>query len=209
MIKHHLEQRSEAWYQIRLGRITATSFSELMSKQDSKGYQDLITDIAGEIITEEKDDSDDYTSPAMERGIELEPEARSLYESLFDVKCEQIGFITPDEETEFSEWIGISPDGLIGIDGGLEIKCPLRKTHLNYIENGTLPNTYKNQVQAQLFVTGRKWWDFMSYYPNMKPFIIRVYPDLELHKKFEERLRETLILIKKKVEVYKNYSFER
>ncbi len=207
MIKHLLEQRSEAWYHIRLGRITGTSFNDLMAKPDTKCYNDLITDIAGEIITEEKEDTDEYTSPAMERGVELEVEARKIYESLFECNVEQIGFITPDEDSEFNEWIGISPDGLIGEDGGLEIKCPLRKTHLNYIENGVLPTVYKNQVQSSLWITGRKWWDFMSYYPDMKPFIIRVYPDKELHLKYEERLRESINLIKQKIEVYKNYSF--
>ena len=207
MIKHLLEQRSEAWYHIRLGRITATSFSDLMAKKDTKGYNDLITDIAGEILTEKKDESEDYTSPAMERGVELESEAVKLYEDLFELQVEKIGFITPDEDNEFAEWIGVSPDGLIGEDGGLEIKCQLRKTHLNYIENGVLPTTYKNQVQASLWVSGRKWWDFMSYYPEMKPFIVRVFPDKELHLKYEERLRESILLIKNKIEIYKNYSF--
>ena len=103
MIKHIFEQRSEAWYQIRLGRITATSFSDLMTKKDTKGYNDLITDIAGEILTEKKDESEDYTSPAMERGVELESEAVKLYEDLFELQVEKIGFITPDEDNEFAE----------------------------------------------------------------------------------------------------------
>ena len=66
---------------------------------------------------------------------------------------------------------------------------------------------YKNQVQSSLWITGRKWWDFMSYYPDMKPFIIRVFPDKELHLKYEEMLRESILLIKNKIEIYKNYSF--
>jgi len=144
----------------------------------------------------------------MEKGTENEPQARKLYEALFDVQAEQVGFITPDEDNEFFEWIGVSPDSLIGEDGGLEIKCPLRKTLLGYIKKNVLPSTYRHQVQSSLFISGRKWWDFMAYCEGMKPFIIRVYPDIELHKTYEKELRIAIIAIKKDLETYKKYSYE-
>ena len=85
MIKHNIEQRSEAWHHIRLGRITGTLFNDLMCKTDLKSYQDLITDIAGEIITEEEETIESYSNAIMERGIELEQEAIQSYENIFDI----------------------------------------------------------------------------------------------------------------------------
>ena len=208
MIKHLFEQYSEAWYQIRLGRVTATHFKDLMSAKDTLGYQSLIANIAAEIITEEIENQETYTNAAMEHGTETEPIARQLYEEIYNVKIEQVGFVTPDEDNEFYSWIGVSPDGLIGDDGGLEIKCPLRKTHLSYIEANKMPTTYLHQVQSTLFVTGRKWWDFMSYCDNMKPFIIRVYPDVELHLKYQQKLQELKIIIDAKIQIYNKYKFK-
>ena len=84
---------------------------------------------------------------------------------------------------------------------------PIKKNTLKLHWKRFIAKCVKNQVQASLWVSGRKWWDFMSYYPEMKPFIVRVFPDKELHLKYEERLRESILLIKNKIEIYKNYSF--
>jgi len=209
MIKVLVEQRSEAWYEARTGRITGTRFKDLMAKPTTKAYQDLISDLVGEIITGEVEES--YSNAIMERGVELEPEARNAYQEFKDVNVTEVGFIQMDENSEFSEWVGISPDGLIveqtNVDeykevGMVEIKCPLRKTHLNYLIRGKLPAEYRHQVQGQLFVSGLPYCDFMSYYPNMKPFIVRVYPDKELHKEYEIELRKIIELVKEKIKVY-------
>ena len=201
MIKVNIEQRSEAWYAIKAGRITGTRFKELAAGLDTDTFKSLIIDLAGELITGETEEG--YSNSVMERGIELEPEARKEYEKITDSVVEEVGFIMPDEESEFHDWIGISPDGLT-TDGMIEIKCPLRKTHLNYIIKGTLPTEYKHQVQGQLFTTGLPHCDFMSYYPKMKPFIIRVYPDLELFKLYEERIRLVISEVKAKINIYEN-----
>lgn len=203
MIKVNIDQGSEAWYQIRLGRITGTRFKDLVAGESTKTYQDLITDIAGEIITQTGEET--YSNALMERGKELEPEAAKEYESIFDIESEEVGFCLFDEDDKFHDWVGVSPDRLIGEDGGLEIKCPLRKTHINYIKANRLPAEYIKQVQGCLFVTSRKWWDFMSYYPGMKPFIIRVYPDLELHKIFIERLEKFINDVKQEIKAYNVY----
>lgn len=205
MIKVNIEQGSEAWYQIRLGRITGTKFKDLVAGESTATYKDLITDIAGEIITQTGEES--YSNASMERGKDLEPEAAKEYDSIFDLQSEEVGFCLFDEDDKFHEWVGVSPDRLIGEDGGLEIKCPLRKTHINYIKANKLPTPYVKQVQGCLFVTGRKWWDFMSYYPGMKPFIIRVYSDLELHKLFIERLEKFIQDVKVEIEAYNNYDY--
>lgn len=202
MIKYTFEQHSEAWNQIRCGKITGTRFATLVSGDSTKGYKDLITEIAAEILTGEKEET--YQNAIMERGTDLEPYARKEYENIFGVKVDQFGFISPDEDNEFYEWIGISPDGLID-NNLLEIKCPLIKTHLNYIKDNKFPSVYKYQVQAQLYITGAEYCDFMSYYPNLKPFIIRVLPDNETFERFEMELKKIIPLIKNEIEIYNNY----
>ena len=117
-----------------------------------------------------------------------------------------IGFVVPDEGTPFHEWAGYSPDGFTD-DGIIEIKCPLAKTHFNYIEANELPGEYKWQVQGGLWICeGKKYCDFMSYYPGLKPFIIRIYPDKEAHKKLSERMIEFIKEIDKKLNLYNDYS---
>lgn len=206
MILHNIEQRSEAWHEVRCGKITGTRFKNLMSGESTATYKDLITNIACEIITGRMEET--YVNAIMEHGIETEPEARKEYETIFGVNVRQIGFITPDEDHKYHDWIGISPDGLIENNGILEIKCPLAKTHLEYIEANKLPTEYKYQVQGQLFVTGYDYCDFMSYVEGMKPFIIRVYPDLELFKEFEKRLDVVIIQVQNKIEKYNKYDYE-
>ena len=208
MIKLLCEQRSEAWYQARIARVTGTAFADLMAKKDTVAYQSLVSNIACEIITETQEDVENYVSSDMQRGIDSEPEAKKQYKSLFDCVGEDVGFVIPDEDNEFHEWIGVSPDWLIDNDGLLEIKCPLRKTHLGYIERGVLPSTYKHQVQGQLFTTGLKYCDFMSYCEGMKPFIVRVYPDLDLHKQYEAELRQLITSVRAKIDIYNRYSHD-
>ena len=205
MILHNIEQRSEAWHDVRLGRITGTKFKNLMSKESTASYQDMLTDIACEIITGRAEET--YVNAVMENGIETEPEARKEYESIFDIEVKQVGFVTPNEGHKYHEWIGISPDGLLE-DGILEIKCPLMRTHLEYIYANKLPSEYRYQVQGQLFVTGLAFCDFMSYVEGMKPYIIRVYPDVQLFTEFEQRLDSAIELIKDRIQRYNKYDFQ-
>lgn len=202
MIKIHCDQGSEAWHEQRCGKFTASQFKDLMSGETTAGYTKLIASIAGQVISGETEES--YSNANMERGIELEPEARSFYENHTETEVEQVGFVLP--ENELAEWVGVSPDGLIGDDGGVEIKCPLASTHLRYIKENRLPLEYKWQVQGQLWITGRKWWDFMSYYPNMKPFILRVYPDIEMHKELKVRLEKAIKDTKEIIQSYQDYT---
>jgi len=206
MIIFNCEQRSEAWYQARCGRITGTRFKNLVSKETTDSYKDLVTNIVCEIITGKSEET--YVSAAMEYGIEMEPEARSEYEALLNISVKQVGFIIPDEEHKYHEWTGISPDGILPDEGILEIKCPLAKTHFEYIERGSLPSEYRYQVQGQLFVTGLRYCHFMSYVPDMKPFIIQVLPEPELFELFEQRLDKLIIEVKEKLEKYQNYKYD-
>lgn len=209
MIIINCEQHSEAWFEARCGRVTGTRFKDLVAGENTAAYNNLITNISAEIITGASDPLEhSYTSAIMERGTELEPVARDLYSSLFDVRVEQVGFIIPDEDNKYHEWIGISPDGILPDNGELEIKCPLWRTHLEYIEGNRLPAEYKYQVQGQLYVTGFDYCDFMSYAEGMKPFIIRVYPDPEIFSLFETRLDKLIERVKEKLSTYEKYNHE-
>lgn len=188
MIKLNMEQKSEAWHNARLHRVTGTSFKDLMATKTTAGYNNLIADIAAEIVCDVADDGENYENEWMLRGTELEPLARQMYENLFGCTIEQVGFVIPDKENKYHKWVGVSPDGLTSDNGMIEIKCPKRSTHWYYLINGKLPSEYRYQVQGQLFVTGLDYCDFISFHPDLKPFIIRVEPDLELFKKFEIEL---------------------
>ena len=203
MIIFNIEQQSEAWHEVRCGRVTGTRFKALMAGESTQTYKDLITNLACEIITKRAEET--YSNAQMEHGIETEPDARKEYESYFSCEVKQVGFITPDEDNKYHNWIGISPDGVTEDNGMIEIKCPMMRTHLEYIEANKLPSEYRYQVQGQLFVTGFDYCDFMSFVEGMKPFIIRVLPDKDLFAKFEERLDILIEQVKEKIETYNKY----
>ena len=205
MIIWNFEQKSEAWHEARCGRVTGTRFKSLVAGTGTQTYKDLVTNMACEIITRKQEET--YVSADMERGVELEPIARVLYSEITGIDVREMGFISPDDDTPYAEWIGISPDGVLPDKGLLEIKCPKFKTHLEYIEANKLPSEYKYQVQGQLFVTGYDYCDFMSYAEGMKPFIYRVFPDYELFKEFEQRLDKLILDVKEKLSIYENYDY--
>lgn len=169
------EQGSDEWYQARLGKATASEFHNVLNKKTGRGT--YMIKLAAERLTGECQDG--YTNAVMERGKELEAEARECYETLYGQEIIQVGF------AEFDEWIGASPDGLIGEDGLLELKCPNSTTHITNIIKGKMPTKYIPQVQGQLWVTGRKWCDFASYDPRLmsRPFwSVRIQRDEEYIK---------------------------
>jgi len=134
--------------------------------------------IAAEKLTGLLEES--YKNDVMENGIETEKEARRFYEQVNDCAVEQVGFVMRDD------WIGCSPDGLVGKEGIIEIKCPLSSTHIETILSGTMPTIYIPQVQGLLWITERKWCDFISFDSRVisRPmFCIRVKRDTEYFKK--------------------------
>lgn len=200
IIFHDVEQGSDAWFELRRGMLTGSAFKELMSGESTKGYFGLIYKTIAEIITEEVEEN--YKSDAMQRGNDLEEDARILYEDIKGVIVREVGFVTND--LVFSDYVGISPDGMVEEDNGMiEIKCPMPKTHIGYLEKGVLPNEYKWQVQGQLLVTGSDYCDFMSYHPSIKPMIIRVYPDVKMHDELKMRMAKSINKIKELTIKYK------
>lgn len=168
----NIEQGTQEWLDTRKGVVTGSRFKDVVTpakgelSKSSKSYMhELVAERMGATINF-------YQNDHMKRGNELEPDARTAYEFIKDVTVNEVGFCLHDNKL-----IGVSPDGLIGEDGGLEIKCPKETTHISYLDNGTLPLIYKPQVQGSMWITGRKWWDFMSYHPDLPPLIVRVFRD--------------------------------
>jgi hypothetical protein len=175
-INNH-EQGSQEWLESRLGRPTASNFGKLLTPtgKASSSADSYINELIAQKITGELPEF--YTNSAMERGNELEPAAKALYELSNDVEVVEVGLCLHDTLE-----CGASPDGLVGDDGGIEIKCPLPHTHVAYLRDGKIPSKYIPQVQGCLWITGREWWDFMSYHPAMEDLIVRVYRDEEYIK---------------------------
>lgn len=162
-------QGDEAWHQARLGIPTASRFKDILaSSAEMKMRRKYMYELAGERIRGEA--AEGYTNGHMERGTTQEDDARRLYAFLNDVEPEQVGFIRNGN-------VGSSPDSLIGDKGGLEIKSALPHIQIERLLAGRLPPEHKAQVQGNLWVSEREWWDFMSYCPKMKPLIVRVTRD--------------------------------
>jgi len=186
MIVVNCEQGSEEWLAIRRGVITASEFSQVMTPKMLKRAK---TDYIYKLLAEFKGlAGDNFSSAAMDRGTNLEPVARELYAFREDVDPEQVGFIFLNE----SRLVGCSPDSLIGDDGGLEIKCPEAKAHIHYMMDDAVPDEYRSQVFGCLWLTGRSWWDFMSYHPKLPPLVTRVTNEDEGYKKWAECFEKIL-----------------
>jgi putative phage-type endonuclease len=178
--RHKVAQNTEDWLNLRQGKFTASTFKALMSDKNTATYKNEVYRVAFEIATGESPES--FSNEFMDRGHELEPFARKEYELQKFNDIEDGGFF------ELNKYVGASPDGLVGKDGLVEIKCPKYSTMITYILNGKLPTEYKWQVQGQLYVTGRKWCDFMGYHPKLKSIIVRVEPDPEMIELLETEL---------------------
>ena len=180
---HDIEQGTEEWFELRKGKFTASAFNDLFMAKSTKGYEKAIYKVVFERLTDES--PEDFTSDYMERGKELESEARETYEMMTFRKVSNGGFV------ELSEWIGCSPDGWVE-DGLIEIKCLAFNTMINYLLEKKLPKIYEKQVQGQLYVTGAKWCDFMCYHPKLKPLIIRIERDESMIKEIADKLTESI-----------------
>jgi predicted phage-related endonuclease len=192
---YNIDQNSEEWDGLRLGKFTASTFSDLFMDKKTAGYQKAIIKVAYEIVTGESEES--YNNKWMQRGHEKEPFARENYELLTFNQLENGGFY------EYSEFIGASPDAkIIGQNGGCEFKCPSFQVYNEYLETKKIPKSYYWQIHGQLLCTG---WDFIDYMPysspKLKQILIRVERDdkvLELLKsKLNECIEEVKILVER------------
>lgn len=155
-----IEQRTDAWFQARLGRVTASKVADVLAKTQS-GYAasraNYMAQLVCERLTGQK--SEGFTNAALQHGIDTEPLARAAYEALKDVLVDEVGFV-PHPSIKMA---GASPDGLVGDDGLLEIKCPNTATHIETLLSQTVPGKYNTQMQFQMACTDREWCDFVSF----------------------------------------------
>lgn len=137
----------------------------------------------------------DFSAFAVEQGVILEQEAKPYYELTFDTPIQSVGFCTTDDGR-----IGCSPDGLIGCDGGIEIKCPQPAQHLRYLFDGGVPKDYLAQVHGSMLVTGRPWWMFMSYSRQFGPLVVKVERDERIQSLLRAALDAFLVKFDEKME---------
>ncbi len=176
MILSTVKQGSDEWRAARCGVVTASNFKAVLTGGGGKTRETYMRRLAEEILTGRVAEPA-YQSHAMCRGVDLEPRARRAYQTLTGTPVREVGLAWLDETRR----VAASPDGLIGDDGGLEIKCPLPATHDKYLATGCVPPIYVAQVQGNLWVTGRAWWDFVSFAPEFpernRLMVCRVYRD--------------------------------
>jgi len=173
-----IPQRSEAWFAARVGKVTASRIADMMAKTKSgwgAGRTNYLAELVAERLTGVSQSG--YVNGAMQRGVETEPEAITAYEFYSDNAVTPVGFI-PHPTIEQS---GASPDGHVGDDGSVEVKCPNTSTHIDTLLGGSVPGKYILQIQWQLACSGRSWCDFVSYDSRMpeelKLFVRRVDRD--------------------------------
>ncbi len=188
---HNLEQGSPEWFEVRKLKLTASNADAIATS--GKGLDTLVDELVAEYFATTPEEP--YINADMERGNLLEAEARNMYSSISGNVIEQVGFV------ELDEHVGCSPDGLVNDDGLVEIKCPNNKNYIKLMLTEKIDTKYIWQMQMQMFVTGRKWCDFVAYNPNYSKYIliIRVNADLESQEKIQRGLEKGKAQIKEMV----------
>jgi putative phage-type endonuclease len=187
-----IQQGTEEWHQLRLGKVTASRVADILAKTKSGASAsrgNYLIELALQRVTKTIEES--YSNSAMEWGVATEPQARVAYEVSTGNFVDQIAFVNHST----IEGFGCSPDGLVG-EGLIEIKCPNSATHWSYIKANEPPQKYIIQMQAQMSVTGAKWCDFVSFDPRMPErsqlLIVRVNRDNEFIADMENEIKQFL-----------------
>lgn len=163
-----MEQYSDEWWAARLGKVTASKIADVLMKPTTAGFQNYRAQLVCERLTGQQTET--FTSAAMQHGTETEPQARATYELVKGDLIEEVGFV----DHPSIDNTGASPDGLIQDDGLIEIKCPQPAKHIKNLLGGTIDRNYRLQMQWQMACTGRAWCDFVSFNPG--------FPDeMQLH----------------------------
>lgn len=184
------EQRSPEWFAARTGVCTASRFKDardtLKTGKPSQRRLDYMAELALERVTGILTDT--YVTPAMQRGSDLEGAARELYCAETGEIVQEMGFALHDLLD-----IGYSPDGLVGSDGLIEIKCPANAYRLvSQLINGDATD-YMDQIQGGMWITGRQWCDLVVYHPSLPLRPIRIERDEKYIEKLEMDLFAFLV----------------
>jgi len=197
-----MDQRTDEWFAARLGKVTASRVADVIAKTKtgpSASRENYATQLVLERLTNKQAES--YTNSAMQWGTETEPMARQAYELKRGLFVNETGFV--DHPT--IEMCGASPDGLVGADGLIEIKCPNSATHMETILTQKVPAKYIPQMTWQMACTGRSWCDFVSFDPrfpeNLQIFIERIEYDPTYVRMLELEVTQFLDEVEKKVEI--------
>jgi len=195
-----MEQRTEEWFAARLGKVTASRVADVIAKTKT-GYSasrdNYMAQLVCERLTGQQGES--FTNAAMQHGTDTEPLARSAYEAYADLMVEEVGFVQHPK----IEMAGASPDGLVGLFGMLEIKCPNTATHIDTLLTQSVPTKYITQMQWQMRCCERQWCDYVSF-DNRLPaelqlFVKRVEFDSEYVAMLEEEVTKFLKELDEKV----------
>ena len=195
-----VEQGTPEWFAARLGNVTASRVADVIAKTKS-GYSASRENYMAQLICERMTNTvaESYTNAAMAWGTETEPLARAAYESYADVLVDEVGYI-PHPTIERA---GASPDGLVGLYGLLEIKCPNSSTAIETLLTQTVPAKYITQMQWQMSCTGRTWADFVSFDPRLpsglQMFVKRVEFDAEYVAMLKEEVTKFLTELDAKI----------
>lgn len=195
-----IEQLSPEWFAIRLGKVTSSHVADVIARTKT-GWGASRANYMAQLIAERLTGqvADSYTNAAMQHGIDTEPEARAAYEFHTDLTVEPVGFV----EHPNIAMAGASPDGLVGADGLVEIKCPNTATHIDTLLGQSVAGKYVTQMQWQMACTGRQWCDFVSYDPRMpeamRLFVSRVMRDDHLISDMSATVIEFLVELNDKV----------
>jgi predicted phage-related endonuclease len=180
-----IKQNSEEWLALKVGKFSASTASDLLMAKTTAGYQKLIDKIIEERITGNPTESKTFSGNSFtERGHELEPVAREDYEFRSFNDVVQVGVI------ELDEWTLCSPDGLIGENGLIQIKCPIFNTQREYLKTQKVPGNYYKQMQFELFVSEREYNIFYSYHPYLPAVEIRIERDEQMINEIQNRLEK-------------------
>ena len=203
-----IEQNTDEWFNIKIGMFSASTAAKLLSDKKTKGYQQLISEIAEERITGNKCESKEFSGNSFtNRGHEFEPIAREDYEFRTLQSIKQVGVVIKDE------WCLCSPDGLIYDDKLHQIKCPIFSTQEEYLLKAKknedvkkiIPSNYYKQMQFELFIChDRESNIFTSYHPHLKPLDIELKRDEEMQELIKIRLSDAIEEVKQRIELIKS-----
>ena len=185
---YNFEQRTEDWYNIRKGKMTASNAETIIA--NGKGLETYIYNLMAEYYSSAE--KENYINADMQRGIDLEPEAKIEFQFYTGLDIKEVGYV------EFNEYILVSPDGLIGDDGLIEIKCPNDSIYFKLLLSNNIKPEYIAQMQMQMYVTDRQYCYFVSYNPNFEKslYIKKINRDEEMINKLKKGLERGTQLIK-------------
>jgi putative phage-type endonuclease len=188
------EQRTPEWFAARIGRVTGSRAADMLATiktGEAAARRDYRLELVIERLTGQSSE-DTFITRDMQRGMDLEPFARAAYEAELGRIVDKVGFASRDDIQA-----GCSPDGIVGSDGLVEIKCPKSATHVKYLKAGAVPSDYAGQVMHNLWVTGRAWCDFVSFDDRMPIGLqymrVRVLRDDKALVAYESLLRAFLV----------------